>query len=69
MYHKRRYRYVNGRFEKRWDNVDEEGWFKTKAEAIKAVEPPELQWPPAIEPSLIAPPKKRGRPKGSRNRR
>ena len=59
MYHKRRYKVVDGRLQKRWDATDDNGWHKTKAEALEAakvVSTGVYAVPPEV-------PKKRGRPR------
>jgi hypothetical protein len=61
MYHKRRYRVVDGRFEKRWDNVDEPGWFKTKAEALEAIK---VEASPPKQPEKRGPGRPRKNPVG-----
>jgi hypothetical protein len=40
-YQERRYRVVAGRLEKVWDGRNESGWYKTKDEALAAVNAPE----------------------------
>lgn len=54
MYQKRRYRYVDGKLEKRWDGFDGDGWCETKEQALDLATAPE--------------PPRRGRKPGSKNK-